>query len=150
MVERRARPEEAADDDEDNTLSLAQMEETLKPQALEKFAEITSIFKKFSKVQAHRMDAFQAGHDFPTAEEKKYQKLREQLTAEVESVQFHGSKIEALVDALYTYNKRLNALGGQMLRLAERHKVPRRPFLESYIGHELDEAWPDRVSGTGK
>src|SRR6476659_5790921 len=91
MVERRARPQEAADDDEDNTLSLAQMEETLKPQALEKFAEITSIFKKFSKVQAHRMEAVQSGMDFPVAEEKKYQKLREQLTAELESVQSHGS-----------------------------------------------------------
>src|SRR6476620_4226403 len=96
MVERRARPQ-AEEEDEDNTLSLAQMEETLKPQALEKFAEITAIFKKFSKVQAHRMEAFQAGQDFPPAEEKKYQKLREQLTAEVESVQFHNSKIEALV-----------------------------------------------------
>src|SRR5437868_6125125 len=146
MVERRARPEESTDDDEDNTLSLAQMEETLKPQALEKFAEITSIFKKFSKVQAHRMEAVQSGMEFPAAEEKKYQKLREQLTAEVESVQFHGSKIEALVDALYTYNKRLTALGGQMLRLAERHKVPRRAFLESYMGHELDDAWLDSVS----
>src|SRR4051812_27594641 len=145
MVERRTAPQ-AEEEDEDNTLSLAQMEETLKPQALEKFAEITSIFKKFSKVQAHRMDAVQAGVDFPTAEEKKYQKLREQLTAEVESVQFHGSKIEALVDALYTYNKRLTGLGGQMLRLAERHKVPRRAFLESYMGRELDEAWLDSVA----
>src|SRR5437763_6807755 len=150
MVERRARPEESTDDDEDNTLSLAQMEETLEPQAPEKFAEITSIFKKFSKVQAHRMEAVQSGMEFPAAEEKKYHKLREQLTAEVESVQFHGSKIEALVDALYTYNKRLTALGGQMLRLAERHKVPRRAFLESYMGHELDEAWLDSVSGTDK
>src|ERR1044071_4594508 len=60
MVERRARPQ-AEDDDEDNTLSLAQMEETLKPAALEKFAEITSIFKKFSKVQGHRMEAQLAG-----------------------------------------------------------------------------------------
>ena len=50
MVERRTQPQ-AEEEDEDNTLSLAQMEETLKPQALEKFAEITSIFKKFSKVQ---------------------------------------------------------------------------------------------------
>src|SRR5437764_37923 len=149
MVERRTAPQ-AEEEDEDNTLSLAQMEETLKPQALEKFAEITSIFKKFSKVQAHRMDAVQAGVDFPAAEEKKYQKLREQLTAEVESVQFHGSKIEALVDALYSYNRKLTALGGQMLRLAERHKVPRRAFLESYMGHELDEAWLDSVSGTDK
>src|SRR4051794_41537460 len=93
MVERRTAPQ-AEEEDEDNTLSLAQMEETLKPQALEKFAEITSIFKKFSKVQAHRMEALQGGRDFPASEEKKYHKLREQLTAEVESVQFHGSKIE--------------------------------------------------------
>ena len=70
MVERRQQPQAAEEEDEDNTLSLAQMEETLKPQALEKFAEITSAFKKFSKVQAHRMEAFQAGQDFPTADEK--------------------------------------------------------------------------------
>src|SRR6478672_1252452 len=149
MVDRRTQPQ-AEEEDEDNTLSLAQMEETLKPQALEKFAEITSVFKKFSKVQAHRMEAFQAGQDFPPAEEKKYQKLREQLTAEVESVQFHGSKIEALVDALYAYNKRLTSLGGQMLRLAERHRVPRRAFLESYMGHELDESWLTDVAKLDK
>jgi len=149
MVERRARPQ-AEEEDEDNTLSLAQMEETLKPAALEKFAEITSIYKKFSKVQANRMEALQAGHDFPPAEEKKYQKLREQLTAEVESVQFHNSKIETLVDALYAYNRRLTGLGGQMLRLAERHRVPRKAFLESYMGHELDENWLKDVSGLDK
>src|SRR5438309_3471186 len=149
MVERRTAPQ-AEEEDEDNTLSLAQMEETLKPQALEKFAEITSVFKKFSRVQGARMDSLQAGHDFPASDEKKYQRLREQLTAEVESVQFHGSKIEALVDALYTYNRRLTALGGQMLRLAERHKVPRRAFLESYMGRELDEAWLDSVARTDK
>src|SRR4051794_3266293 len=149
MVERRTQPQ-AEEEDEDNTLSLAQMEETLKPQALEKFAEITAIFKKFSKVQAHRMDALASMQDFPANEEKKSQKLREQLTAEVESVQFHGSKIEALVDQLYAYNRRLTGLGGQMLRLAERHKVPRRAFLESYMGHELDETWLESVSATDK
>src|SRR5690349_5124208 len=149
MVERRAKPQ-ADDDDEDNTLSLAQMEETLKPTALEKFAEITSIYKKFSRVQAHRMEALQSGQDFAPAEEKKYQKLREQLTAEVESVQFHGSKIEYLVEALYAYNKRLMALGGQMLRLAERHRVNRKAFLEAYAGHELDENWLDTVSALDK
>src|SRR5437588_2897793 len=150
MVERRTAPRPEEEEEEDNTLSLAQMEETLKPQALEKFAEITSIFKKLSKVQAHRMEAVQSGMEFPAAEEKKYQKLREQLTAEVESVQFHGSKIEALVDALYSYNRKLTALGGQMLRLAERHKVPRRAFLESYMDHELDEYWLKDIAGLDK
>src|SRR3954449_6772172 len=149
MVERRTQPQ-AEEEDEDNTLSLAQMEETLKPSALEKFAEITAIYKKFSKVQAARMDALATMQAFPASDEKKYQKLREQLTAEVESVQFHGSKIEYLVEQLYSYNRRLTALGGQMLRLAERHRVPRRSFLDSYMGHELDEAWLKDVASQDK
>jgi RNA polymerase primary sigma factor len=144
LTERRA-PRPAEEEDEDNTLSLAQMEETLKPQALEKFAAITELFRKFSKLQTSRMEAMSAGQDFPKAKEKDYQSLREQLTAQVESVQFHQAKIEYLVDQLYSYNRRLTALGGQMLRLAERHKVPRKAFLESYMGHELDENWSDRV-----
>ena len=149
MVERRA-PRPAEEEDEDNTLSLAQMEETLKPDALEKFARITDLYKKFSKLQGARMDAMSGGQEFSNADEKKYQGLREQLTAEVESVQFHGAKIEFLVDQLYSYNRRLTALGGQMLRLAERHKVPRKAFLDSYMGSELDESWSDRVCGIDK
>src|SRR6266542_6387747 len=141
---------EAEVNDEDNTLSRAQMEETLKPQALEKFATITSLFKKFSKIQSSRMDALAQMRDFPTSDERKYQKLREQLTAEVESVQFHGSKIEYLVEQLYSYNRRLTGLGGQMLRLAERHRVPRRTFLDAYMGHELDETWLSEVAGLDK
>jgi RNA polymerase primary sigma factor len=140
LTERRAKAP-VDDDDEDNTLSLAQMEEQLKPAALEKFAQITSVFKKFSKIQAARIESLSVGNDFSTAEENKYHKLREELTALVESVQFHNAKIEYLVDQLYAYNRRLTALGGQMLRLAERHKVPRKSFLDSYVNHELDENW---------
>jgi RNA polymerase primary sigma factor len=149
MVERRA-PRPVEEEDEDNTLSLAQMEETLKPAALEKFAAITDLYKKFSKLQGTRMDAMSVGQEFAPADERKYQRLREHLTAEVESVQFHGAKIEYLVDQLYSYNRRLTTLGGQMLRLAERHKVPRRAFLEAYKGHELDEGWAERVCGLDK
>jgi RNA polymerase primary sigma factor len=149
MTERRSRPVEE-EEEEDNTLSLAQMEEALKPAALERFAMITSLFKKFSNIQLERMRALNAGEDFSTASENKYHKLREQLTAEVESVQFHANKIEYLVDQLYSFNRRLTALGGQMLRLAERHKVPRKAFLDSYMGHELDENWLADVSSIDK
>ncbi|MBO0749366.1 MAG: sigma-70 family RNA polymerase sigma factor, partial [Porphyrobacter sp.] len=134
----RRREEE---DEEDNTLSLAQMEAALKPEALERFARITQLFKKFEKLQAERVDVLGRGDDFPAAKEKKYEALREELTAEVESVQFHATKIEYLVDNLYAFNRRLTALGGQMLRLAERHKIKRADFLHEYVGHELDEDW---------
>ena len=129
------------DDEEDNTMSLAQMEAALKPDALERFARITDLFKKFEKLQAERVDVLGRGDAFPAAKEKKYEDLREQLTAEVESVQFHATKIEFLVDNLYAFNRRLTALGGQMLRLAERHKIKRIDFLDAYLGNEMDDEW---------
>ncbi|MCA1196778.1 RNA polymerase sigma factor RpoD [Sphingomonas sp. R647] len=149
LTERRA-PRISDEEEEDNTLSLAQMEETLKPQALERFANITAIYKKFSKVQQNRLDAMAAGGELSASDEKKYHKLREELTAEVESVQFHNAKIEYLVDQLYSYNRRLTALGGQMLRLAERHKVSRKDFLDRYVDHEMDEHWLESVAKLDK
>ena len=129
------------DDEEDNTLSLAQMEAALKPEALERFARITKLFNDFEKLQGERVDTLAAGNDFAAAKEKKYEQLREDLTAEVESVQFHATKIEFLVDNLYAFNRRLTTLGGQMLRLAERHKIKRADFLSAYLGNEMDDAW---------
>jgi RNA polymerase primary sigma factor len=140
------RRREAEEEEDDNQLSLAQMEEALKPDALERFAKITKLYRTFSKLQERRLEALGGGDEFPKAQETRYQNLREELTAEVESVQFHATKIEYLVDQLYSYNRRLTALGGQMLRLAERHKVPRRSFLEEYIGRELEDGWLKKVS----
>jgi len=132
---------EAEEEEEDNTLSLAQMEAALKPEALEKFMLITELFQAFERLQSERLDALALGIDFPAAKEDQYQQLREDLTAQVESVKFHATKIEYLVDNLYAFNRRLTTLGGQMLRLAERHKVKRADFLETYVGRELDDTW---------
>ena len=59
-VERRAR-RPVEEEEEDNTLSLAQMEAQLKPEALEKFAAITALFRKFEKIQSERLDVMAAG-----------------------------------------------------------------------------------------
>ena len=149
LTERRA-PRPSDDEEEDNTLSLAQMEEQLKPAALEKFAEITAAYKKFSKLQDARMASMHGDGEFGNADERKYQKLRAELTGLVGEVAFNNTKIEFLVDQLYGYNRRLMALGGQILRLAERHRINRKAFLDSYLGHELDETWLDSIRGLDK
>jgi RNA polymerase primary sigma factor len=149
-TERRAAPVQTFDEDDDNTLSLAQMEEQLKPQALAQFLEITTLHKKFAKLQEARLECLRNYQDFGAANEKKYHKLRAELTELVESVHFNNNKIEMLVDQLYGLNKRLMSLGGQMLRLAERHRIPRKNFLEAYLGNELEEGWLDRVRGLAK
>ncbi len=154
MTERRMRPDGKPaipdDEEEDTTLSLAAMEEVLKPAALEKFAEITATYKKFLKLQETRLTALGANTLFPAADERKYQKLREELTRGVQSIHFNNSKIEVLVDQLYTQNRRLLVLGGQMMKLADKHKINRKSFLDEYTGNELDDGWTVRVAGIDK
>jgi RNA polymerase primary sigma factor len=154
MTERRMRPDGRPaipdDDEEDTTLSLAAMEEVLKPAALEKFAEITATYKKFLKLQETRLSALNVNAAFPAADERKYQKLREELTRGVQSIHFNNSKIELLVDQLYTQNRRLLTLGGQMMKLADKHKINRKLFLDEYMGNELDDSWLARVATIDK
>lgn len=141
---------ENMDEEDENTLSLAQMEEQLKPASLEKFAKIADLYRQFSVLQNARMRALGANEEFPEDQENAYQQFREELTAEVESVKFHNARIEFLVEQLYNYNSRLRTLNGQMLRLAERYKVPRDSFLNAYLGNEMEEGWVERVSKIDK
>ncbi len=148
--EQDAKPKKAdKDDDDEQVMSLAQMEEAVTPIALEQFDAIKKVYTKFAKLQDERLDAMNSGLDYDEKQENKYQKLRRELTDKVESVFFNNAKIEFLVEQLYSYNKRLMSLSGQMLRLAERYKIPRRDFLETYVGNELDESWLDEVKSRG-
>jgi RNA polymerase primary sigma factor len=151
FTERRAQQRAAeAEEDDEGGLSLGQMEEQLKPAALEKFAEITSTYKKFHKLQEARLSSLHGGPTFANGDEKKYQKLREELTRGVQSIHFNNNKIELLVEALYTQNKRLMAQGSNMMRLADKHKIVRKSFLDEYVGNELTEGWLDRVATIDK
>jgi RNA polymerase primary sigma factor len=149
LTERRA-PRPVEEDEDEGGMSLAAMEETLKPQALETFAAIEANYAKFHKLQQARMQAIALAVEFPRPEEKKYQKLRIDLTHQIAAVQFTNAKIEYLVEHLYSFNRRLMTLGGQMLKLADRHKINRKDFLDSYLGRELDEGWLAANAGRDK
>jgi len=150
LRERRAqRPFDDGDDDEGG-MSLAAMEEALKPQALETFAAIEQNYGRFQKLQGARMQSMAEGSIFPKNDERKYQKLRHELTHQIAEVEFTNAKIEFLVEHLYSFNKRLMMLGGQMMRLADKHKLNRKDFLDSYLGHELDEGWLEANAGRDK
>jgi RNA polymerase primary sigma factor len=127
-------------------LSLSALEEKLKPEALAAFEEIQSLHGKLDKLAARRMEAYAAGGELATRSEKTYAKQRQELVALVEKVHLHNNRIEELVDQLKTLNRRLTTLEGQVLRLAEAHKVKREEFLKEWQGHELDPAWFDRIA----
>jgi RNA polymerase primary sigma factor len=137
------------DDGEDGEgagLSLSALEEKLKPEVLATFEEIESLYKKLSKMQTKRLETLTSGEEMSTRSEKSYEKLREELVAQVQSVRLHNNRIEELVTQLKQLTQRLNGLEGQMLRLAESCKVSREDFLVKYRGNELDPNWLETVA----
>ncbi|MFT6556806.1 RNA polymerase sigma factor RpoD [Sneathiella sp.] len=140
------REDDDADDAEENTMSLAALEETLKPQVYERFDEIAKTYKKLHKLQEARLTAAMENEAVPATQEKKYDKLKNELVKLMDDVHLTNNRIEALVDQLYGINRRLMSLEGKLLRLAERNKVARTSFLENYFGSELDPNWVEKVS----
>lgn len=136
---------EEDDYDDEAAMSLSAMEEHLKPETIEKFALITSTFKKYEKLQEARLAAAVQNEGLSTAQERRFKKLGDELIALLNSVKFNNMRIEELVDELYGLNRRLMGLSGRLLRLAEGHKVSRVAFLEEYEGNEVEDGWMERV-----
>ncbi len=133
------------DEAEEENVSLAAMEEELKPKVFEVFGKIKKTYKKIKVVQAVRIEAIQAGDEPDAATNKKYEKLKTEMVKLMDEVKFHNARIEQLVQALYKINRELVSLEGKLLRLAVDSKVKRESFLDNYYGAELDPDWVKRV-----
>ncbi len=133
------------EDEAEANLSLAALEAKLKPEVVETFEQINKTYKKLHKLQLTRLEAMQAGEEIKPAQEKRYNKLRQELIELMDKVHLNNLRIEQLVEQLYNLNRHLLGLEGKLLRLATGSRVKREDFLEEYRGHELDPAWLKRV-----
>ncbi len=139
--------EEGEGDGEDDevVLSLAAMEAVLKPQVLETFDQIASTYKKVKRLQDLRVQAALKNGSLSPAQERRYAKLTAELAQRTNSIRLNNSRIEELVDQLYGINRRLHTLENRLLRLAEKHRIPRASFVKHYRGRELEWRWLSRV-----
>jgi len=137
--------EDSSDYSDEENVSLAAMEEELKPQVFEVFGKIKKTYKKIQAVQKDRIDAIQKGKEPSDATNKKYDKLKSEMVKLMDEVKLHNARIEQLVGALYKINRELVMLEGKLLRMAVDCKVDREKFLENYYGSELDPTWLKRV-----
>jgi RNA polymerase primary sigma factor len=138
------------DDDFENALSLAAMEAELKPKVLETFDRIAGTYKKLRKQQDKKLEQQVAGEQGSRQQQKAYDKLRDEIIADVKSLSLNNARIESLVEQLYSINKRLVGFEGRLMRLADSYGVPRQDFLDEYFGNELDQTWLDRIGDKGK
>ncbi len=143
---------EIADDEEDfeNALSLAAMEAELKPKVLETFDRIANTYKKLRKQQDKKLEQQVAGEQGSRQQQKAYEKLRDEIIADVKSLSLNNARIESLVEQLYAINKRLVGFEGRLMRLADSYGVGRQDFIDEYFGNELDQTWIEKISTKGK
>jgi len=138
---------EAETEHEDEaTVSLAAMEESLMPEVLVTLEGVAHAYGKMRRVQEQRLAALQAGKPVSPSAERRYEKLKAELVTLMATVHLNPCRIEELVDQLNGYSRRLMTFEGRLLRLAEACKVKREDFLDAYRGCELDPNWLDRVA----
>jgi RNA polymerase primary sigma factor len=141
------RSDEDEDEDDQSNLSLAAMENALKPRVLETLDRIADDFQRLEQMQELRMHAtLQEDGAFSDGQETQYQKLRAEIVTLVNSLHLHNNRIEALVDQLYGINKRIMAIDSAMVKLADKARINRREFIDAYRGCELDPTWCDRMA----
>ncbi|WP_375207868.1 sigma-70 family RNA polymerase sigma factor, partial [Hyphococcus sp.] len=146
---------ENAEDDEDDfdegALSLSAMEAELRDGVMATFDEISGDYKKLRRLQDIMIEEQLKGEDLSSSQARRFKKLQKDIVERVRSVRLNNQRIEALVEQLYDINRRLMALEGKLVRLADSYGVNRQEFLADYIGAELDPEWFDRISQkTGK
>jgi RNA polymerase primary sigma factor len=131
----------AEEDEDDGTVSLLAMESALKPQILETLDQFAKISKKMRTLQEKRLGAASGTGKYSKEDEKAYQKLHRELVELMLGIRFTLHRVESLIAHLYDLNRRLMTLEGRLVRMAEARKVPRKAFIESYVGNELDPSW---------
>ena len=142
---------ENAEDDEDDfdegAISLSAMEAELRDGVMGTFDAISDDYKKLRRLQDTMIEEQRQGKDLSASQTRRLKKLQKDIVEHVRSVRLNNQRIEALVEQLYDINRRLMALEGKLVRLADTHGVNRREFLDEYLGNELDPDWLDRLSG---
>ena len=131
------------DDEEEEGLnvSLAAMEEKLKPKVLKDFDGITKLFKKLQKNSQELISTDKKNVTLYNSVEKKYKKIQKEMVISMKEVHFNSSTIEALMESLYELNKKLLVREGRMLRLALNSGVKRDSFIDHYLNFNFEKNW---------
>ena len=130
------------DEEEDGlNVSLAAMEEKLKPTVLKDFDDITKLFKKLQKSSTDVINSYKKNATNYASLEKKYKKIQKEMILAMKAVHFNSSTIEALMESLYELNKKLLVREGRMLRLATTEGVKRDSFIDQYLDFNFEKNW---------
>ena len=126
-----------SDDDEFN-VSLAKMEEEIKPKIISILDSLNKNYYKLQKYQKEKLECLLAAKELSVSKNKNFKKIQSILVDNFKNLQLAPHVVEELVQAHYKENKKIVSLEGVLLRLAMNNKISREEFLKYYVDNEIN------------
>jgi len=126
------------EEEDEFNVSLAKMEEEIKPKIIKIIDNLTKDYIKLQKYQKEKLDCILASKDLSISKNKNFKKIQSTLVDNFKNLQLAPNVVEELVQAHYKENKKIVSLEGVLLRLAIDNKITREEFLKYYIGNEIN------------
>jgi len=125
------------EEDEFN-VSLAKMEEEIKPKIINILDSLNKNYLKLKKYQVEKLECLLASKELSVSKNKNFKKIQEILVSDFKNLQLAPHIVEELVQSHKKKNKKIVSLEGVLMRLAIDNKISREEFLKYYIGNEIN------------
>lgn len=150
LERRRQRAREEAEEDESAALSMSAMEGELREGIMKILDQVAHHFDDFRSLKDKSVYSKITGKKFSSDDQDAMEELQNKIIEELKALKLNNARIEALIEQLYTINKRLIASEARLMRLAESCGVSRLDFIKEHAGHEMDPSWFDKMSAKSK
>ena len=137
-IDNEIKKEENTSDDDEFNVSLAKMEEEIKPKIINILDSLNKNYSKLQKYQREKLECLLASKELSVSKNKNFKKIQEILVDNFKNLQLASHVIEELVQYHYKENKKIVSLEGVLLRLAMDNKISREEFLKYYVGNEIN------------
>ena len=130
--------EEYVDQNDEFNVSLAAMEEEIKPKVISLIHNLSKNYSKLKKYQIEKLNCILNSKELSISKNKNLKKIQTILVEDFKNLQLSPSVVEELVQAHYKENKKILSLEGVLLRLATENKISRGEFVKYYVGNEIN------------
>tara|TARA_B100001063_G_scaffold237454_1_gene258396 strand:- start:9 stop:1889 length:1881 start_codon:yes stop_codon:yes gene_type:complete len=130
--------ETSGSDDDEFNVSLAKMEEEIKPKIINILESLNKNYAKLQKYQVEKLECLLDSKELSVSKNKNFKKIQEVLVDNFKNLQLGPHVVEELVQAHYKENKKIVSLEGVLLRLAMDNQISREEFLKYYVGNEIN------------
>ena len=137
-IEPKKENDNSSNDDDEFNVSLAKMEEEIKPKIINILESLNKNYSKLQKYQVEKLECILASKELSVSKNKNFKKIQEILVDNFKNLQLAPHVVEELVQSHYKENKKIVSLEGVLMRLAIDNKISREEFLKFYIGNEIN------------